>query len=257
MMTPGTKINVLDHGYVQFIEAMGTGLAGVGEVEQGMEFGTLVKTESDYEVGIIEAARQSTQGSFRGWNVDDRLLKRLSDHNHTTPFEFSELTVEVQAPIAVLREWLRSRTQSYNEMSARYAQLPALYYVPDLEVLKARGKAAATETNKQAAGTAPYSEQDMNGWLSRLESFYKEAEAIYQRALDIGVPKELARLSMPVGHYSRMRAKANLHNWFHFLDLRTASNAQWEIRQFALAVGTIIEAVFPRSYALWSHREIM
>ena len=108
------RIEVLDHGYVQFVEAWGT-----GHEQEGV---------ADYEVGIIEAARQSTQGDFRGWGDDRKLLKYLHDNKHATPFEFAAMVIEVQAPIFVFREWHRHRTQSYNEMSARYAPLPDLYY---------------------------------------------------------------------------------------------------------------------------------
>ena len=121
------KIEVLDHGYVERIEAWGYGRDGhtqpnVRASVEGEESGVFL--EPDYERGIIEAARQSTQGSFRGWDEDQRLLKYLHEHRHATPFEFAGMVVEVQAPIFVFREWHRHRTQSYNEMSARYAPLP-------------------------------------------------------------------------------------------------------------------------------------
>jgi thymidylate synthase (FAD) len=236
------RLPVLDLGYVELVEAFGTGRAGRSI---GVE---------DYEVGIVEAARQSTQGSFRGWDEDAKLLKRLYGHNHTTPFEFAGLVIEVQAPIAVFREWQRHRTQSYNEMSARYAPLPDLYYLPGWENLNARGLAAERTRNKQEAGVAPYDPVGAAAWLDELNQFYKDAERLYQTALRCGVPKELARLSMPVGHYSRMRASGVLHNWLRFLELRLDPGAQWEIRQYASAVATIVEAKFPRVFRLFSER---
>ena len=91
------KIDVLDHGFVRLVESWGSG---------------------DLH---IEAARQSTQGSFRGWDQDAKLLRYLHQNKHSTPFEFAGMVIEVRAPIFVFREWHRHRTQSYNEMSARYA----------------------------------------------------------------------------------------------------------------------------------------
>ncbi len=227
------KIDVLDHGYVEYIEAWGMGRDGT----------------TDFEVGIIEAARQSTQGNFRGWGDDHKLLKFLHDNNHATPFEFAGLVIEVQAPIFVFREWHRHRTQSYNEMSARYTPLPELYYVPGFANVGERGQAATP--NKQAAGATHYNDQAAMEWHGELLDFYTAAEAIYQRALAAGVPKELARITMPVGHYSRMRASANLRNWLAFLTLRMAPNAQWEIRQYAEAVGRCIEHAFPETWRLF------
>lgn len=275
------KTLVLDHGYVEFVEAWGTGKTGEAVHDPcGGE-----QSAADFEVGIIEAARQSTQASFRGWEGcrcaehmgfglghldtcptgdfkqkgDAHLLQYLYNHHHSTPFEFSGMVIEVQAPIFVFREWHRHRTQSYNEMSARYAALPDLYYVPAKEVLLDRADEAATTRNKQASAIASFNKEErdreISKWWWELQSFYNLAEAIYQRGLSIGVPKELARLVVPVGHYTKMRASANLRNWLAFLTLRLDPAAQWEIRQFADAVAKIVAAKFPRTYQLWAEAQ--
>lgn len=273
------RISVLDHGYVEFIEAWGAGTR--------QDFRMWHDGSPDYECGIIEAARQSTQGSFRGWERgectctagrltgkpdppgtplhlrtdtefhektcpyitqpgDAKLLEFLYSHKHFTPFEFSGMVVEVQAPIFVFREWHRHRTQSYNEMSARYAPLPDLYYLPSRDRLF-----HSTAGNKQAQGMTKLRDEVADVWLSSLKEAYHDAERVYQGSLADGVPKELARLIMPVGHYSRMRASANLRNWLQFMTLRCDPQAQWEIRQFALAVGDVLNKTFPKTFALW------
>jgi thymidylate synthase (FAD) len=236
------KIEVLDHGSVECIEPWGVGRDG-----RDIDMANQEMTE-DYEVGIIEAARQSTQGAFRGWDADKKLLAHLYSNKHFTPFEFAGLVIEVQAPIFVFREWHRHRTQSYNEMSARYAPLPDLYYQPSAERVH-----ATSLTNKQAQAVGGRALTGPNAllFLDRLENFYRIAEAHYQNALEDGVPKELARLVMPVGHYSRMRCAANLRNWLAFLTLRMDPAAQWEIRQYAEAVGRIIAKTFPQTWALF------
>lgn len=240
-------IEVLDNGYVEFIEAWGTGGHPV-EVEPGKP-GTAILP--DFEVGIIEAARQSTQASFRGWAEDEKLLGYLfnSKPPHSTPFEFAGMVLQVQAPIFVFREWHRHRTQSYNEMSARYAPLPDLHYVPEQSNVIERGRAATS--NKQAAGIVPLNEGYVDAWLANVEDAYRAVEALYQAALANGIPKEMARITMPVGHYSRMRACTNLRNWLAFLTLRMDPKAQWEIRQYANAVAKIVEEKFPRTYKLF------
>lgn len=245
------KLDILDHGYIKLIESWGHGEGGVDDTVQRDSSGEpYVQHDTDYEVGIIEAARQSTQGNFRGWSEDEKLLKRLYNHKHATPFEFAGLIVEVQAPIMVFREWHRHRTQGYSEASARYAPLPELYYMPEEEDVLAR--ANATVTNRQAqglkAGLLPHEAHD---WAQNVEALYARAEALYQYGLAIGVPKELARLPMPVGHYSKMRAVGNLRNWLGFMTLRCAPDAQQEIRYFANALEVIIKSLFPRTYQLW------
>ncbi len=224
---------VLDHGYVKHIESWGHGSANVPEA------------------GIIEAARQSTQGSFRGWDRDQKLLQFLYENKHSTPFEFAGMTIEVQAPIFVFREWHRHRTQSYSEMSARYEPIPYFVYIPSMGRLMMESDPA----NKQAGtikGAPVLSHSMATKFQDELKRSYDHAEEVYQNALTSGVPKELARACMPVGRYSRMRATGNLRNWLGFLTLRMAPDAQWEIRQFANDVGEIIATEFPQTWRLFN-----
>ena len=229
---------VLDHGFIRLIERYGHG--------EALEGGA----------GIIEAARQSTQGSFRGWDRDMRLLRHLfhSDPPHATPFEFAGMVIEVRAPLFVFREWIRHRTQSYNEMSARYAPVPNLNYVPTIERLM-MGRQATS--NKQAGTTrdaVQITEEAAARFRVQLEQSYMEFEERYQSALRAGVPKELARCGMPVGRYSQMRASANLRNWMAFLTLRMDPAAQWEIRQYANALGEILSEAFPQIWCLFEEK---
>jgi thymidylate synthase (FAD) len=228
-------IHVLDHGYVRFIEDYGRGDAGVAEA------------------GIIEAARQSTQGSFRGWDTDEKLLSYLYENRHDTPFEFAGMIIEVRAPIFVFREWHRHRTQSYNEMSARYGPLPDLNYLPTPDRIVVGDK-----QNKQAGaikGADEPTHEDALEWLAEVEAHYEIGERLYRRGLNMGFPKECARIVNPVGRYSQMRANAVLRNWLAFMTLRCDPNAQWEIRQFAWTVADIIEEQFPRTSKLWRSRQ--
>lgn len=232
------KIPVLDHGYVMLIETWGS------------------------DERIVEAARMSTGKGFLGWGTaekpgDEKLLKYLSDNRHDTPFEMAGMIVEVQAPIMVFREWHRHRTQSFNEMSARYAPMPDLNFVPTTERCM-----VVNGTNKQAngvAGAAELTHESVLEWLSSLDDVYAQAERVYQDGLCRGIPKELARLPVPVGRYSRMRASANLRNWLGFLTLRSdvvpsGKFAQWEIRQYANVVADLIREAFPRTYDLFVSR---
>lgn len=241
------KVSVLDHGYVELIEAWGTGK----QIHQMGHDGSF-----DYEVGIIEAARQSTQGSFRGWDEDSGLLRTLFNHQHnqSTPFEAAGMTIEVHAPIFVFREWHRHRTQSYNEASARYKPLEAIYYHPDRDDVIERFLTAQNTKNRQAGSDVKASVTPglIEDWREALADAYGAAEAFYRYSLDLGIPKELARLAMPVGHYSTMRATANLRNWLGFLTLRLDLKAQMEIRQFAHAVDRIVQTTFPHTWEIFN-----
>lgn len=108
-------------------------------------------------------------------------------------------------------------------------------------------------TNKQAQGNGTIlTTEKAQIWLLQLCKLYDHAQQVYWDGLQIGIPKELARLPVPVARYSRMRASANLRNWLAFLTLRQAPQAQWEIREYANAVGTIIADRFPKTWELFS-----
>lgn len=218
---------------------------------------------------IIRAARQSTDGAFRGWGPficldcsgleckrckgtgempgDEKLLGYLYTHNHMTPFEMAGATFEIKAPIMVFREWHRHRTQSYNEMSARYIPIPDENYIPSVERLMAQGG-----TNKQAQGIGTaLTEDGAREFQRELGKAYRQDQILYETALASGIPKELARLVLPVGRYSKMWASANLRNWMQFLTLRNAPDAQWEIQEYARVVQALLKEKFPRVIALF------
>lgn len=220
-------MKVLDEGYVKLVEHWGG------------------------DEAIIEAARMSTNKGFKGWPEDERLLSYLYRNKHATPFEMAGFVIEVKAPLFVFREWHRHRTQSYNEMSARYVPLPDENYLPTVDRLMGVNRETA---NKQAQGKGGLSGNQAEEWLHRLSHFYEYAQWLYEDGLEKGVSKEVARVCVPVGRYSRMRAGANLRNWLGFLSLRMADDAQWEIRQYANAVGSIVSELFPRTWQLFSER---
>lgn len=219
-----TKISVLDQGYVELIESWGS------------------------DERIVESARMSTDKGFKGWPEDEKLLRFLWENKHLTPFEMGGLIIEVQAPIFVFREWHRHRTQSFNELSARYTALPDMYYIPSVERLM-NGKQASKNKQSSEAG---FSEEQAVMLQADLKGSYIHSRAIYDFLLEQGVAREIARIIVPVGQYSRMRASANLRNWLAFLTLRQAPGAQFEIRQFANAVGQIVAEQFPRTHKLFN-----
>ena len=182
---------------------------------------------------------------------DEKLLRYLWENKHSTPFEMAGATFEVQAPIFVMREWHRHRVPfGYSEASARYSPLPDLNYVPTVERLMINSK-----TNKQAGtikGSDELTLEKAETFRGSLSAIYETAEGLYQEALLAGVPKELARIHLPVGRYSKMRATSNLRGWLAFLALRNAPSAQYEIRVYAETIQAMLTRQFPRTLALFA-----
>lgn len=137
------------------------------------------------------------------------------------------------------------RTWSYNEISARYAELPEEMYVPKPEQI---GVQAAG--NKQMREIKEWTEAELMyalGSNMRIEEANKHAYTVYKELIIRGVPRELARGVLPVNTYSHMFATVDLHNLFHFLKLRMHSHAQYEIRVYAEAILKLIEPLYPVS----------
>jgi len=272
-------MRILDNGYVEFVESWGSDqrIIESARMSTGKGFlgwGRPPQQDDCSRCGVIRRVAFDEDGTprltgnpafeacagnhdFQTRPGDEKLLRYLYDNAHATPFEFAGMVVEVKAPIMVFREWHRHRSQGYNEASARYAPLPDENYVPTVE----RCMLGGGHLTKQAgtvAGAAALTEPDALAWLAELADVYEHAERVYQSGLKRGIPKELARLPVPVGRYSKMRATTNLRMWLAFATLRsTAKNpaAQWEIRQYADAVGALLAEHFPRTWAIFAGSE--
>ncbi len=224
---------VLDHGFIRLIDHMGSDLS------------------------IVRSARISHNAAWResGEENDHKLINYLMKNRHTTPFECCCITFEVKAPIFVFRQWHRHRTQSYNEQSARYSELPAEYYVPDPKHIGMQ-----SVTNKQARDISEIEhipDEDMTTAIVVSEAMNVHNErtfALYHDMLASNVPRELARCILPVAAYSHMFATMNLHNMFHFLGLRMDDHAQYEIRVYADEMFKIAFELYPVAcQAFWEH----
>jgi thymidylate synthase (FAD) len=217
------KIDVLDHGFVRLVDSMGGDLS------------------------IARAARVSYDAAWRvgeDQGSDDRLIRYLWRNHHTTPFEAVTLTFEVKAPIFVFRQWHRHRTWSFNELSARYRELPEEFYVPDASVITTQ-----STSNKQMRTTDQH--PHAAGIASRIEKSCRAAFREYRDLIEDGCPRELARSVLPVATYSHMFATVDLLNLMRFLTLRCDEHAQYEIRVYADVMRELARSVAPVAISAW------
>lgn len=215
------EIKLLDHGHVRLVDNMGDDLSIVRNAR--------VSYDAEWRAGEDEGS-------------DARLINYLYKNRHSTPFESVTFTFDVKAPIFVFRQWHRHRTQSYNELSARYKQLPAEMYVPALDQITTQHT-----DNKQMRTTEQHKNARLiQGVITRAN---EAAYAEYEWLIREGTPRELARGVLPLNTYSHMFCTMNLHNLFHFLKLRDHPHAQYEIRVYAQAMLELIEPIVPVAVA--------
>ena len=209
-------IHVLDHGFVRLDDAMASDLSVVNSAR--VSFGRRKEEMSDADAGLI------------------RFLMR---DRHGTPFEHNAFRFHVRAPIFVAREWFRHRVGSFNEFSMRYAKATDEFYVPAPEDVR-------TQVGKPGAYSfEPVSDELTQVTRDELAAVYAAAYAAYERLVEHGVARELARAVMPVGAYTEFYWTLNARALMNFISLRAAETAQREIRRYAEAVEQLFAERMP------------
>jgi len=183
------------------------------------------------DFSVVQMARTSYGKGTKTVQADKALIRYLMRNRHTSPFEGAEIKLHIRCPIFVARQWLRHRTASVNEVSARYTEMEESFYIPDEDYIRAQ-----SSNNKQCSGNVVDS-QDAEIYLSYLKEIQKSVYNVYKYALSVGISRERARELLPVGLYTEFYWKIDLHNLLHFLELRMHPHAQQEIRDYANIIG--------------------
>lgn len=214
-----SPIPCLDHGFVRVVDYMGDDSA------------------------VVQAARVSYGKGTRTATDDRGLIRYLMRHRHTTPLEMCELKLHVKLPIFVARQWIRHRTASVNEYSARYSIMDREFYLPRAEDL-----ARQSSNNKQGRGETLDAETAAEV-LRLLRRDQEQAYDTYEKLIDdAGLARELARMNLSVGFYTQWYWKVDLHNLLHFLALRIDPHAQYEIRVYGEAIASAVKAWVPHCW---------
>ncbi len=209
----GKRVPVLDKGWVELVDLMPHPASDISG-----------------DLAIVNAARVSFLGESKGPARDKKLLFYLLRHRHTSPFEMVEFKFRVRAPLVTWWQWVRHRTWNMNAQSGRYTPFQENdFYVPDVWRRQSKDNKQASEGQLGAAESAELT--------AELLAHYAAGFRLYSQALDQGVSKEMARLFLPgFSVYYTWVTKIDAHNLMHFLGLRLASDAQYEIRVFAEAI---------------------
>lgn len=231
---------VLDHGFVRVVDYMGN------------------------DSSVVQAARVSYGAGTKKVNADRGLINYLMAHRHTTPFEMCEIKFHIKVPIFIARQWIRHRTASVNEYSARYSIMEDEFYIPKAEALAAQSKINHQGRDENRVLNAEESKKV-------LDILKSDSRKCYDNYLDMinqnekgeivdenkeGLARELARMNLTLNCYTQWYWKIDLHNLFHFLNLRADSHAQYEIRAYAEIMLDLVKKWVPHSYdAFVKHRQ--
>ena len=214
----GKKFSVLNHGHIILLRVMGE------------------------DQDVVDAARTAYQKGTKHPSDDRTLIRYLMRHRHTSPFESCQLKFHIKLPIFIERQWARHRTAGWNEVSARYSELPEEYYVPNTDDIRTQSKTNRQGREEPVSGERAVQFQEETCRVS------EQAFSQYHRDLEDGLARELSRINLPVGTYTEKVWWISLHNLFHFLGLRMDSHAQLEIQAYANVIGSIVEQLFPQCW---------
>jgi thymidylate synthase (FAD) len=213
-------LRVLDHGFVRLDDAMASDLS------------------------VVNAARVSfARRKDEMDEADEGLIRFLMRDRHGTPFEHNAFRFHIRSPIFVAREWMRHRVGSFNEFSMRYAKATDDFYVPEPDDVRSQvGKPGAYSFEPVSPALAEQTRDE-------LRAVYEQAYATYERLVEAGVARELARSVMPVGAYTEFFWTINARSLMNFVSLRAAETAQREIRRYAEACETFLAERMPVTHA--------
>ena len=186
---------------------------------------------------VENSARISYGEGTRKVNQTRNLIRYLMRHKHTSPFEMCEVKFHLKLPIFIMRQLVRHRTANLNEYSGRYSVMSNEFYLPEGDYL-----AKQSTTNSQGRGEV----LEQQGLLQfEFNRIYDGASMAYQVLLEHDLSREVARALLPVANYTECIWKIDLHNFFHFVKLRSDSHAQREIRDYADAMYELVKPNFP------------
>jgi thymidylate synthase (FAD) len=169
-----------------------------------------------------------------------RLIRYLIAHKHWSPFEMASACIEIETTRAISPQLLRHRSFSFQEFSQRYADV-----VEKPPITSARKPAATNRQSSEGEASADVQQR----WQDAQNIVFAVAQNAYRDMVNIGVPREQARMLLPLATPTRLYMAGTLRSWIHYLQLRTAADTQAEHREIAEAVAVILKAHAPLTFA--------
>ena len=189
---------------------------------------------------IAEVARASFNNFNSNKSKEDniRLLKRLFNDRHTSPFEHCKITFLIKCPIFVARQLFRHRTGNFNEQSGRYSVIKNEFYIPKKDRLNKQSK-----SNKQ--GSDDDLIENPEKYIDKYKTLLNQIYDFYEESIKNELTRELARTILPQSTYTTFVWTVDLHNLANFIRLRASKEAQYEIRQYTFAIIKMLEVLYP------------
>ena len=223
------KKNILDKGFIEVVDKLGTDLT------------------------VVNSARVSFGKRKTSFDKTDRILVQyLADNKHYSPFRHIIVQFHVKAPEFVMRQWYKhvvgietsssypSKDHAWNEISGRYVPVNDFYFPSNWR--------KQSEDNKQASEGSIANQDEANKIFG---DTMKALEESYNKLLELGVAKEQARILLPLNQFTEVYWTASFQAIMNFIELRDDTHAQWEIREYAIAMKEFMLELYPETTKIW------
>ncbi|MDQ3394682.1 MAG: FAD-dependent thymidylate synthase [Bacteroidota bacterium] len=194
---------------------------------------------------IVYIARVSNPSNQLNSETSEKHITYLVKHNHWSPFEMVDMTVEIVTSRAIAQQILRHRSFSFQEFSQRYAV--ATHFEPVQYRKQAlKNRQSSSEEFDPKVPIKMFDGTVMNFSATEvIGRFIEEAEEIYKALIQAGVAKECARMILPLTTQTKLYMKGSIRSWIHYLQIRTDESTQIEHRQIADSILSIFNQQFP------------
>ncbi len=230
-MIMNKKINLLDHGFVNLVDYMGSDLTVVNAARVSFN------KESDWDTDPNWTGYREHKLSEK----DQKLISYLAKHKHWTPFAHPQITLRIKAPIFIRTQLFKHKVGFVeNEVSRRYVSDTPEIYCPQWR---------SKPTNGAKQGSEDFVNSELvNSYNTDWERIAKPALEVYHKLIAEGVAPEQARSVLPQGTYTEWWWTGSLSAYARVYAQRIDPHAQWEVRQYAQAIYDIIQPLFPHSW---------
>lgn len=236
-------IDVLDKGFVQLVDSLGNDLTAVNAAR--VSFGKR-KSELDEK--------------------DIKLMRFLIDNEHHSPFRHAQVQLHIKAPEGVTRQLFKhliganitdgNRQDSalaWNEISRRYVVIDE-FYIPSFFRKQSASNKQASQYDENG-NPISFTEEENKNLKLEWEGCVNEIQKSINKLIEQGVAKEQAQMLLPIDFYTEFYYTASFQCLAHLCELRLDNHAQWEIQQYAKAIYSILEHLFPKTTEMWFKQE--
>lgn len=234
------RVSVLDKGHVDLITVMGSDLTVVNAAR--VSFNKESNWGGTQEDHTELPGKDEPFSSYLS-NKDEKLIAYLAKHKHWTPFAHPQISLRIKAPIFIRTQLFKHKVGFVeNEVSRRYVTDPPEVYIP-------RWRLAPTNGAKQGSSDFIQDEIVEVNLNMQYNSVITGAVKTYEDLLEQGVAPEQARSVLPQGTYTEWWWTGSLAGYARVVQQRSDPHAQWEVREYANAIGNLISPHFPVSWA--------